>query len=95
MKSENKEEIFQQIIPEEKRRKINQESMKITKKWSIYSVVRKNENYFFSNRKNLKEKLVNHIKEGIKCILFTGPRATGKTTTVFDIQNEFIDTLMI
>ena len=60
-------------------------------KWAISE----QHNVFYTNRKKLKEKLMNQIRQELKCILLIGPRASGKTTTVLDLKNEFDDILMI
>lgn len=38
---------------------------------------------------------MSQITQELKCILLIGPRASGKTTTILDLQNEFDDILMI
>ena len=38
---------------------------------------------------------MNQISQELKCILLIGPRASGKTTTVLDLQKDFDDILMI
>jgi predicted AAA+ superfamily ATPase len=38
---------------------------------------------------------MNQISQELKCVLLIGPRASGKTTTVLDLENEFDDILMI
>jgi predicted AAA+ superfamily ATPase len=52
------------------------------RKFSIYTI-----------RKEFKEKLIEKIKEEFNCILLIGPRASGKTSTVQDLENNFEDTL--
>jgi predicted AAA+ superfamily ATPase len=48
---------------------------------------------FFTIRKELKQIIINKINEELKCILIIGPRASGKTSTILDLQNDYEDTL--
>eukprot|EP01080_Neovahlkampfia_damariscottae_P006310 gene6310-10318_t len=87
------------IQPEEvrsKKRKREEMVSGLKKKWSVNGAIYKIHNVFYTNRKNLKEKLINRIeKEGLNCILLIGPRASGKTTTVLDLRIEYDDALII
>ncbi len=48
---------------------------------------------FYTIRKQFKKQLIQKISEELNCILLVGPRASGKTSTVQDLENDFEDTL--
>ena len=63
------------------------------KKWSINGAIERESSVFYTIRKEFKKQLIQKISEELNCILLVGPRASGKTSTIQDLENDFEDTL--
>jgi predicted AAA+ superfamily ATPase len=64
-----------------------------TKIWSVNGTIGRNKKVFYTIRNDFKKIIITKIKEELNCMLVIGPRASGKSSTIFDLQYDFVDSL--
>jgi type VI protein secretion system component VasK len=77
------------------KRKRNEEILNdVTKKWSVNGTIERNKNTVFYTKRNVfKKKIITKIKNELNWLLIIGPKASGKSSTILDLQYDFEESL--